>query len=79
MRLKTVVFVLFLLFAAVYYIARVALFAANQTGGVEFERKVSELAEAVVSYSFLGIGVMACSFSRASSSTSRGAYGARRC
>ncbi len=55
---KKVVSILFLLFCAVYYFARLAVFAMALGGANEFEREASELAEAVVLGSFLAIGVI---------------------
>ena len=57
MELKRVVLVLVVLFAALYYAVRVAIFYMSTTGSMEFEEEQSALVEAFVSYSFLAIGV----------------------
>ncbi len=59
MKGKRVLFVLIVLFMIVYYIARIAIFGVTllgDMGGLEHEQ--SELVEAMISYSFLGIGVL---------------------
>jgi len=58
MKGKNAVFVVFLLFCVVYYIARLAVYAMALSGTQSFEHEVSDLAEAIVFYSFLGIGVI---------------------
>ncbi len=59
MKGKRIVFVLFLLFCVVYYIARVSIFTWSSSLGTDaFEHEVSELSVAIVSYSFLMIGVL---------------------
>ena len=45
-----------LLFAAVYYFARLGLFYAGVTGTVDFDVEVSSLTRDVVNYSCLAIG-----------------------
>lgn len=50
--------VLVLLFAAVYYAARVAIFYAGVSGDMSFEEEQSALVEDFVLYSFLAIGVL---------------------
>jgi hypothetical protein len=57
MERKRALMTVFLLFAAVYYVARIAIFYAGVTGNMEFEEDQSALVEGVVSYSFLAIGV----------------------
>jgi hypothetical protein len=57
MERKRALMMVFLLFAAVYYVARIAIFYAGVTGNMEFEEDQSALVEGVVSYSFLAIGV----------------------
>ncbi|HEX7391414.1 MAG TPA: hypothetical protein VF374_00485 [Thermoplasmata archaeon] len=49
---------LVVLFASIYYIARIALSYADMTGSMEFETEQSELVEAIVIFSFLAIGVL---------------------
>jgi len=58
MKVKNVVFILFLLFCVVYYVARLAVFAMSLSGTNSFENEVSELAEVIVFGSFLAIGVL---------------------
>ena len=58
MKGKNVAFVIFLLFCAVYYIARLAVFAMALGGTNSFEHEVSKLAGQIVLGSFLGIGVV---------------------
>ncbi len=62
MKGRRVVFVLFLLFCAVYYIARLAVFGVAIGGTNSLEHEVSPLAEAVVTYSFLAIGAIGLVF-----------------
>ena len=57
MERKRTILTLVLLFAAVYYIARIAIFVAGATGNMEFEEKQSALVEDFVLVSFLAIGV----------------------
>lgn len=57
MERKTIVLMLVMLFAAVYYVVRVAIFYLGVTGSMEFEEEQSALVEAIVLYSFLAIGV----------------------
>jgi hypothetical protein len=49
---------LVLLFSALYYIGRIAIFGSGVQGNMEFEEEQSELIENVVLYSFLVIGVL---------------------
>jgi len=46
------------LFAAVYYVGRLAIFYAGVTGSMEFEEEQSDLVSDFVTYSFLAIGVV---------------------
>ncbi|MEW5747605.1 MAG: hypothetical protein AB1793_02285 [Candidatus Thermoplasmatota archaeon] len=57
MERKRVFLVLVVLFAALYYAVRVAIFYMSTTGDMQFEEEQSALVEAFVSYSFLAIGV----------------------
>ena len=57
MERRKVLLLLVVLFAALYYVVRVAIFYMSATGSMEFEEPQSELVEAFVSYSFLAIGV----------------------
>lgn len=57
MERKTAFLTLVMLFAAVYYVARVAIFYLGVTGSMEFEEEQSAIVEAIVIYSFLAIGV----------------------
>lgn len=57
MQLKRVLSVLVMLFAAIYYAARVGIFYLGATGEMQFEEEQSALVEAVVIYCFLAIGV----------------------
>ena len=57
MQWKKILHVLIVLFAAVYYVARIGIFYLGTTGEMDFEVKQSQLVEDVVSFSFLGIGV----------------------
>lgn len=57
MQFKKVLLVLMVLFATVYYVARVGIFYLGITGEMDFEEEQSALVEAVVLYSFLSIGV----------------------
>ena len=52
-----VILVLVVLFAVVYYAARIGIFYAGTTGDIEFEEEQSATIEAFVNYSFLVIGV----------------------
>ena len=58
MKGKNIVFAFFLLFCVVYYVARLAVYAMSLSGTNSLEHEVSPLAEAIVIYSFLGIGVI---------------------
>lgn len=58
MERKRLLLVLVVVFAALYYIARIVIFYAGQTGSMEFEEEQSGLAEGLVVYSFLAIGVL---------------------
>lgn len=58
MERKRILLLLLVLFAALYYVVRVAIFYLSTTGSMEFEEEQSELVEAVVAYSFLAIGVV---------------------
>ena len=55
---KRISLVLVVVFAALYYIGRVAIFYSGATGNMEYEQPQSVLVENVVSYSFLAIGVI---------------------
>ena len=57
MELKRVFKVLIVLFAAVYYAARVGIFYVGTTGEMQFEEVQSQLVENMVTFSFLAIGV----------------------
>jgi hypothetical protein len=57
MQAKRVILVLMILFATVYYAARIGIFYLGATGEMAFEEEQSDLVEGVVVYSFLGIGV----------------------
>ena len=48
--------VLVLVFAAIYYIARLGIFGMSLGGDIEFEEEQSELVQNVVTFSFLAIG-----------------------
>lgn len=48
---------LVVVFAAIYYVARIAIFSAALSGNMNFEEEQSALVEDVVLYSFLAIGV----------------------
>ena len=54
---KKAALVLVVLFATVYYAARIGIFYAGATGDIEFEEEQSATVEAFVNYSFLAIGV----------------------
>jgi hypothetical protein len=54
---KKSLLILALVFAVVYYTARIAIFYAGVTGSMEFEEEQSALVSDFVSYSFLAIGV----------------------
>lgn len=58
MERKRILLGLVVVFAAVYYVARIAIFYAGQTGTMEFEEEQSESVESIVLYSFLSIGVV---------------------
>ncbi len=58
MKGKTIVFVLFLLFCVVYYIARLAVFAMALGSTNSLEHEISQLAENIVFGSFLAIGAI---------------------
>ena len=58
MERKKLILNLFILFAVIYYAARVAIFYAGFTGSMEFEEEQSGLVENIVIYSFLAIGVV---------------------
>ena len=53
-----VILVIVVLFAVVYYAARIGIFYAGTTGDIEFEEEQSATVEAFVNYSFLVIGVV---------------------
>ncbi len=57
MERRKVLLLLVVLFAALYYAVRIAIFYMSTTGSMEFEEPQSELVEAFVAYSFLAIGV----------------------
>ncbi len=57
MELKRTALVVVVVFAALYYAVRVAIFYMSTTGSMEFEEEQSDLVEAFVAYSFLAIGV----------------------
>lgn len=57
MERKKVILLLVVLFAALYYVVRVAIFYAGVSGDMAFEEGQSALVEAFVLYSFLAIGV----------------------
>jgi hypothetical protein len=54
---KRAVLVLVVIFAVIYYAARIGIFYAGTTGAMEFEEEQSAAVEGFVSYSFLAIGV----------------------
>jgi hypothetical protein len=56
-ELKRTALVVVVVFAALYYAVRVAIFYMSTTGSMEFEEEQSDLVEAFVAYSFLAIGV----------------------
>ena len=56
--MKKAVGVLMLLFAAVYYIGRIAISIAGVTGGMAFEEEQTAVVETVVTVSFLMIGLV---------------------
>lgn len=54
---KRALFLLVVLFSALYYVARIAIFYAGISGDMSFEEEQSALVENIVLYSFLLIGV----------------------
>jgi hypothetical protein len=58
MQPKKIVMMLILLFAAIYYLARIGIFYLGLSGEMNFEEEQSELVEGAVLYSFLAIGVI---------------------
>ncbi len=58
MKARNVLFVLLLLFMAVYYVARIVIGVTAIQNEQGFEREVSELAKDIVAGSFLGIGIL---------------------
>ncbi len=57
MERKRVLLSLVVLFSALYYVVRIAIFYAGVSGDMAFEEEQSDLVEGFVLYSFLGIGV----------------------
>ncbi|MBN1677343.1 MAG: hypothetical protein JW880_02275 [Candidatus Thermoplasmatota archaeon] len=53
---------LFVAFAAIYYVVRIAIFYLGFSGEMDFEEEQSGLVEGVVIYSFLAIGVLGLAF-----------------
>lgn len=58
MELKRVLQVLVVVFAAIYYVARVGIFYVGTSGEMQFEEEQYQLVESVVTFSFLAIGVI---------------------
>lgn len=62
MERKRLLLLILVIFSAVYYIVRVAIFYQGIAGNMEFEETQTELIEGVVSYSFLAIGAFGLLF-----------------
>ena len=58
MELKGILRILVVLFAAIYYAARVGIFYLGTSGEMQFEEEQSQLEENIVTFSFLAIGVV---------------------
>jgi len=59
---KRLLLMIFTVFAAIYYLARIAIFSLGLSGEMDFEAEQSALVEAVVIYSFLAIGILGLVF-----------------
>jgi len=58
MERKRMLLVLVVLFAALYYVVRLAIFYTSVSGNMEFEEEQSAFVEDFVSYSFFAIGLI---------------------
>lgn len=58
MERKRLLFLIVLLFSALYYVVRIAIFYAGLSGSMEFEEPQTEMVEGMVLFSFLAIGVV---------------------
>ena len=58
MERKRMLLVLVVLFAALYYVVRLAIFYATVSGNMEFEKEQPAFVEDFVSYSFFAIGLI---------------------
>lgn len=58
MERKQLLLLIMVVFAALYYVARIGIFYAGQTGSMDFEEEQSAFVENIVVYSFLAIGIL---------------------